>query len=107
VLEITARRFRIWRFFDSVWGRENPGGTKPSPDKLLGCAKQLGNAHSLYVGDDPSDMVAATSAGFTGLAVTRMSDRLLTPSMGSLKVSGAKDVVGSLNELPDAIARAW
>ncbi len=104
ILETTGRKYNLWRFFDAVWGRENPGRSKPAPDKLLGCAKELGSNNALYVGDDPTDMDAANSAGFTGIAVLRVSDRMPTPSCEELENRGAVKVIGSLKELPSLLS---
>jgi len=103
VLEATSRRFRLRRFLDSLWGRESPGRSKPAPDKLLGCLEELGFRRGIYIGDDPTDMDAASSAGLHGIGVLRSTDRLPTPSVGEMRRRGATRVVESLVELPRAI----
>ncbi len=103
IIRETARKLRICRFFENIWGRESPGRGKPSPDRLLGCARGLGCSHGFYVGDDPTDMEAAAAAGFEGIAVLRFTDRLPTPSEEDLARRGAKKVLRSLLELPAAL----
>ena len=100
IIESVSRRYRVWRFFDAVWGRESFGRGKPAPDKLEGCRKQLGGRRAVYVGDDPSDMDAARSANFTGVAVIRVTDRLNTPSPADLKDRGAQEIIWGVKDLP-------
>jgi HAD superfamily hydrolase (TIGR01549 family) len=100
VIESTSRKFRLWRFFDAVWGRESYGRSKPAPDKLRGCLAQLGIERGFYVGDDPSDMDAAVQASCRGIAVIRVTDRLPTPSPAVLRERGAERLVWGVKELP-------
>ena len=101
IIESTSRKFRLWRFFDAVWGRESYGRLKPAPDKIRGCCTQLGIEGCFYVGDDPSDMDAAIRASCRGIAVIRLTDRLPTPSPAVLRERGAERLVWSVKELPD------
>lgn len=103
MIESTCRRFRVWRFFDSVWGRESYGRSKPAPDKLLGCARQLGGRRACYVGDDPTDMDAAVQANQLGIAIIRVTDRLPTPSPAQLKDRGAKVTIWGVKEIPGVL----
>ncbi len=103
ILESTARRHHIWPMFESVWGRESPGLSKPSPDKLLGCARELSNRPLIYVGDDPGDMVAAKAAGLVGVAIRRSSDRVNTPEDSLLRESGASYILDTLGEIPSVM----
>lgn len=103
IILATARKLRICRFLENVWGRESPGRGKPSPDRLLGCARELGCSHGFYIGDDPTDMEAATAAGFEGIAILRFTERLPTPSEEELCRRGARRVLRSLVELPAAL----
>ena len=99
VIERTGRRLRLLRLVDSVWGREDEGRSKPSPDKLIACSRSLGCSSGVYVGDDPSDMEAARAAGLVGIAALRRTDRLPTPSPSLLTRLGARFVVESLDEV--------
>ncbi len=103
VIRATARRLRIGRFLEAVWGRESPGRCKPAPDRLLGCGQELGCRDAFYVGDDPTDMETALAAGFKGIAVLRFTERLPTPSEEELLGRGAQAVVRSLLELPSVL----
>ena len=103
LIESVSRRFRVRRFFDSLWGRESYGRAKPAPDKLGGCCRQLGCTRAIYVGDDPQDMDAAREAGFVGVAVIRVTDRLSTPSPADLKDRGASEIIWGVRDLPDII----
>jgi phosphoglycolate phosphatase-like HAD superfamily hydrolase len=103
LIESVSRRFRVRRFFDSVWGRESYGRAKPAPDKLGGCCRQLGCTRAIYVGDDPSDMDAAREANFVGVAVIRVTDRLPTPSPADLKERGASEIIWGVRDLPDIV----
>ncbi len=73
------------------------------PDRLLGCARELGCNRGSYIGDDPTDMETAAAAGFEGIAVLRFTDRLPTPSEEELAKRGAKRVLRSLAELPSVL----
>ncbi len=58
--------------FEAVVCAGEASGNKPSPDPILACLEQLGveTSAAAYVGDSPSDMQAALSAGVTAIAVT-------------------------------------
>jgi phosphoglycolate phosphatase-like HAD superfamily hydrolase len=103
LIQSVSKKFRVRRFFDSIWGRESYGRAKPAPDKLGGCCKQLGCNRAIYVGDDPSDMDAAREANFVGVAVIRVTDRLSTPSPADLKDRGAREIIWGVRDLPDII----
>ncbi len=103
IIESVSRKFGIWRFFDSVWGRESYGRAKPAPDKLRGCANQLGGNRPIYIGDDPTDMDAAVSASCIGVGVIRVTDRLPTASPAELKDRGARAIVWGVRDLPGVL----
>ncbi len=54
----------LHRFFSVVvtWGHTSRH--KPRPDPLILAARQLGRTTGIYIGDTPSDMVAAKAGGF-------------------------------------------
>jgi pyrophosphatase PpaX len=62
----------IESYFQAVICAGEASGDKPSPDPILACLERLGVKPSgaAYVGDSPSDMQAALSAGTTAIAVT-------------------------------------
>lgn len=64
-------RFDLARFFDVAVGTLDVEHPKPAPDMLIKCLRHfdLAPAQALYVGDSPSDHVAAVSAGMPFVAV--------------------------------------
>jgi len=76
---------------------------KPEPDLLLLAAKELGvePAACWYVGDSTWDMVSAVAAGMIAIGVTAGS----AVDAPTLEGAGAAGVVGTLEELADALAR--
>jgi pyrophosphatase PpaX len=60
----------IIHYFDRVLGKEDCREFKPSPVPLLDLAETLGvePANCVYVGDQPSDIIAANSAGMVSCA---------------------------------------
>lgn len=76
---------------------------KPEPDLLLLAAKELGvePAACWYVGDSTWDMVSAVAAGMIAIGVTAGS----AVDAPTLEGAGAAAVVGTLEELADALAR--
>jgi pyrophosphatase PpaX len=60
----------ILEYFEQVFAKEDCREFKPSPRPLLDLAERMGIAPSrcLYLGDQPSDVVAANSAGMVSCA---------------------------------------
>lgn len=74
---------------------------KPEPDLLLRAAVELGIAPAAcwYVGDSTWDMVSAVAAGMLAIGVTAGS----AVDAATLRGAGAAAVVGTLDELANAI----
>ncbi|MCX6730658.1 MAG: HAD-IA family hydrolase [Candidatus Roizmanbacteria bacterium] len=62
-------RFELKELFDVVVTKEDTQKEKPYPDPILKAIKVLGVKKSVYIGDSPSDVVAATAAGIPILFV--------------------------------------
>jgi HAD superfamily hydrolase (TIGR01509 family) len=70
---------------------------KPAPDLLLLAARELGTRpeRTWYVGDSTWDMQASAAAGMPGIGVTAGA----AVDAEALRLAGAHDVVGTLDEL--------
>ena len=57
--------------FGVYFGADDVSKAKPAPDGLLYCAQELhvSQARCIYVGDSPSDGLAAKNAGMVGIGV--------------------------------------
>ena len=88
------QRFDLEDTFDVVVGILDVARPKPHPDMLIECARRLGPAcrSAVYVGDSPSDGVAARAAGMPFVAVGDRCDHSLR--------------IGHLRELPGLLVRA-
>jgi len=56
---------QVLKRFLSVRGADNVPAPKPNPDGLLVCCKEMGldPSECVYIGDSPSDAMAAQAAG--------------------------------------------
>ncbi len=68
VLNVTG----LYSLFDVALGADDVPAAKPAPDGLLQCCQFLGTSPEacVYVGDSPSDGIAAASAGMRSVGVT-------------------------------------
>lgn len=83
------------KFFKAIVGLEHVKNHKPHPEPLLLAAKKLKvkPSEAVYVGDAPTDLLAARAAGMKIIIY------------GSKKVSGADARIFHLNQLLPAIKR--
>ena len=60
---------RLQGHFCVLHGADDVPAPKPAPDGLILCCKELGQdpAHVVYVGDSPSDGLAARAAGMKSI----------------------------------------
>jgi HAD superfamily hydrolase (TIGR01509 family) len=86
------REFHLEDTFEVVVGILDVARPKPHPDMLIECARRLGSTcrRAVYVGDSPSDGVAASAAGIPFVAVGDRCDHPLR--------------IGHLRELGDLLA---
>jgi phosphoglycolate phosphatase len=86
------------RCVDWIQGTDN-FPPKPNPEVILRCIRALDPAQNIYmVGDHVVDMLAAKSAGVTGLGISQGSH-----SSEVLILSGAKYVGRNFNELSETL----
>ena len=80
------RAFELEETFDVVVGILDVARPKPHPDMLIECARRLGPAgrSAVYVGDSPTDGVAAQAAGMPFVAVGDRCDQH-APRIGHLR----------------------
>jgi HAD superfamily hydrolase (TIGR01509 family) len=90
------------RYFQKTFTRDDLPAMKPRPEGITAALKALGLAESevLYVGDSPTDIIAARGAGIRIASVA--SGRYDVDAMRKL---GPDFVLGSLSELEDLVPR--
>lgn len=93
----------IMHFADAVFYRDSPGRSKPYPDHVLGCLKEMkcSPEETMYVGDGLSDMEAAKAAGVYAVGISGI--RVEGYAEEEIKYAGAKKIIKSLSELPSII----
>lgn len=87
---------------DTLLTGDDGYSTKPAPDLLRASLEKVGGTAALVVGDAPWDMVAASRAGMTGVAV-------LTGGFPDheLRGAGAVEVYGDAAELTRRAETEW
>eukprot|EP00559_Dactyliosolen_fragilissimus_P006019 CAMPEP_0184867140 /NCGR_PEP_ID=MMETSP0580-20130426/25123_1 /TAXON_ID=1118495 /ORGANISM="Dactyliosolen fragilissimus" /LENGTH=258 /DNA_ID=CAMNT_0027367201 /DNA_START=65 /DNA_END=841 /DNA_ORIENTATION=- len=90
------RNIGIYDIFSSIHGADTAPKPKPEPDGLFLCCEEMGvNAENcVYIGDSPSDGLAAKNAGMLAIGVTWGSH-----SEDNVKNAPFDHVVGSVDEL--------
>lgn len=56
-------KFKITEIFETLVAKEDSEREKPFPDPLIAAQKNIGSKIPIYIGDSPSDVIAARSAG--------------------------------------------
>lgn len=62
-------RFKLNGLFDVLVAKEDVQREKPYPDPILKAIKDIGVKNSVYIGDSPSDVIAAKAAGIPYLYI--------------------------------------
>ena len=92
----------ISRYFDTVVTQDSTSRHKPEPEPVLECLKRLsvepGNA--IYIGDQPWDMISASSAGVRPYGVSWGPG---VPSV--LRESGAMEIFSDPSEIVSRVHR--
>jgi phosphoglycolate phosphatase len=90
------------RYFQKTFTRDDLPAMKPRPQGITAALKALGlgEAEVLYVGDSPTDIIAARGAGIRIASVA--SGRY---DVEALRKLGPDFVLGSLSELEDLVPR--
>jgi len=60
--QYVLNRFNLQKVFDVVVTKDDTKREKPFPDPLLKAMKDMGENKVVYIGDSPSDVIAATAA---------------------------------------------
>ena len=70
-ISMVVERFGLSSYLDGAYGLRDVALPKPAPDMLVHCLERLGcRAESaVYVGDSPTDAIAARAAGVPFIAV--------------------------------------
>lgn len=71
--EYVIKKNRLEKIFNCVVALENVEKSKPSPDSLLAVIKKLGLKRTVYIGDSPSDVMAADKAGIPSIFVGKQN----------------------------------
>lgn len=75
--------------FDCVIGMEDTARGKPAPDPILAVINNLGLKNTIYIGDSPSDVMAAEAAGIPSIYIGRLQ-------IGTYRFSAAHEVINFL-----------
>lgn len=62
-------RFNLKDVFDVLVGKEDVKKEKPFPDPLIYAMKRINAKNAVYIGDSPSDIVAANTAGMPSIFI--------------------------------------
>lgn len=62
-------RFNLNDLFDVLVAKEDVQKEKPFPDPLIYVAESIGAKNAIYIGDSPSDVVAAEAAGMQSIYI--------------------------------------
>ncbi len=71
--EYTLNKNKIRKLFDCVIGMEDAEKGKPAPDPIIAVIKKLGLKNTVYIGDGPSDVVAAKAAGIPSVYIGKLT----------------------------------
>lgn len=67
--QYVIKKFDLNDIFDVLVAKEDVAREKPFPDPIIKAMEYLGAKKSIYIGDSPSDVVAATAAGIPSLYI--------------------------------------
>lgn len=76
--QYVINRFNLNALFDVVVTKGDTKKEKPYPDPILRAIKMLGVKKSIYIGDSPSDIVAATRANIPILFIGDKKEEILS-----------------------------
>ncbi|MFH0773656.1 MAG: HAD-IA family hydrolase [bacterium] len=62
-------RFNLQELFDVIIAKEDVKREKPFPDPILLVMKELNVKNGVYIGDSPSDVIAAEAAGIPSIYI--------------------------------------
>lgn len=72
-VEYVIKKNNFKKIFDCIIALEDVVNSKPSPDLLLAVIKKLNLKQTVYIGDSPSDVVAAEVAGIPSIYVGKQN----------------------------------
>lgn len=79
-------RFKLDSIFEVLVAKEDSEREKPFPDPLISAKKKIGAISPVYIGDSPSDVMAAESAGMPCIYVGALK-------MGTVRLETMSQVV--------------
>mgnify|MGYP001582420693 CR=1 FL=1 len=71
--EYVIKKNRLENIFDCIIALEDVANSKPSPDSLLAVIKKLKLKQTVYIGDSPSDVIAARRAQIPSIFVGKQN----------------------------------
>lgn len=71
--EYVIKKNRLEKIFDCLIALEDVVNSKPSPDSLLSVIKKLDLKQTVYIGDSPSDVLAAEGAKIPSIFVGKQN----------------------------------
>lgn len=87
--EYAIKKNKLQGIFDCIVAMEDVKNGKPAPDSLLAVIKKLGLKQTVYIGDSPSDVIAAKAAGIPSIYVGKQD-------MGTIRFQSALQVINYL-----------
>jgi len=82
-------RFELKDVFDVLIGKEDVKKEKPFPDPLIYAAKRISAKNAVYIGDSPSDIVAANAADMTSIFIGKQD-------LGTFRLRAALEIIDFL-----------
>lgn len=82
-------RFELKEVFDILIGKEDVKKEKPYPDPLIYAAKRINAKNAVYIGDSPSDIVAANAADMQSIFIGKQN-------LGTFRFQTALEIVDFL-----------
>lgn len=94
--ESWIRQLRLSNYFGVIIGRDQVKVPKPSPEGILYACKRLKTGHDdcIYIGDNPTDIMAAKAAGCYAIAFASNQDKL--PKIKQCKPNA---IISSMSDL--------
>ncbi len=71
--EYVIKKNKLEKIFDCIIALEDVANSKPSPDSLLSVIKKLDLKQTIYIGDSPSDVLAAEAAKIPSIFVGKQN----------------------------------
>ncbi len=71
--EYVIKKNKLEEIFDCIIALEDVVNSKPSPDSLLAVIKKLNLKQTVYIGDSPSDVIAAERANIPSIFVDKQN----------------------------------